>query len=301
MRIGIIGAGIIGGSLAKALNHDVFIYDKVSIDTTGFKNITQVSSIKELKKVADVFILATHLDSYEEILQHFKKDQRVILNTGSVQLMGEELAEKYKLGNFWMFHPIAGSEKSGWENSRADLFKNKTIAIDSLPPDIVKVVCRDLQIGYVEYFKSGEQHDDIMVRTSHYIQHEMFYNEDILQIYKKYLELKASLSDSPLLPICEEFFRLRNSSKEMWEPIFKYAKPSIERMLSCNRNRNSYFEEFLTISEIELSSKEEEEFLKAIQDVVKSILDKISGRLYPCCIGTGFSSFIQVLNYKIKR
>lgn len=256
-KVGIIGAGLIGGSFAQALAAfrdnpnaslaaEVFIYDRVEIDTSAYTNITYVSTIEELREVADLFILATHLDAYDDILSHFENEEKIILNAGSVQTFGQELAKKYNIPHFYMFHPIAGSEKSGWEHSTPKLFEGKLIIVDDRLKGIENYIDQmknNVQLYENKYnvfrildslgpdskdYLSAEKHDDIYGRFSHFIQFAIFnYTDSINTLYEN---LTNQYSESLVIPIAKDFLRLRNSSREMWDPILEYNKENIEKL-----------------------------------------------------------------------
>ncbi len=83
--------------------------------------------------------------------------------------MNEVLGEKSKC--FVPAHPIAGKEKSGFEVSVPDLFKDKKTIITPLEnnaPESIKVI-HDMWIGTgaeVDYL-SPESHDELLGMTSH--------------------------------------------------------------------------------------------------------------------------------------
>lgn len=74
-------------------------------------------------------------------------------------------------GHFVGSHPMAGSEKTGWEHARADLFKGRTVFVTPLPETDPKAVERvaafwtalEAQVATVE----PDAHDEIVAQISH--------------------------------------------------------------------------------------------------------------------------------------
>ena len=146
-KVCIIGIGLIGGSLAKAIKKThqseiVFGYgrDEERLEKAQKGNlIDQYSAdMGEALDGANMVIIATPVGSYESILKemkpHITKDM-VISDVGSTKVSVIETVKAVfgnTLDNFIPAHPIAGKEKSGFEVSDANLFVNKKVIITPL-------------------------------------------------------------------------------------------------------------------------------------------------------------------------
>ncbi|MCL2474283.1 MAG: prephenate dehydrogenase [Alphaproteobacteria bacterium] len=182
MNIGIAGLGLIGGSLAKAYQaagHSVFGFD-VNEDVLSFAQISGViEGILDEKSIGQceaVFIAVNPgdaIDYLEKTAPGIAKNTLVIDCCGvkrSVCSRCFPLAEKYGF-TFIGGHPMAGSHKAGFKNSRADLFHGAYIII--VPPvyddpalfarieDILKPV------GFGHFtVTTAEKHDKMIAFTS---------------------------------------------------------------------------------------------------------------------------------------
>ena len=185
-KITIIGVGLIGGSLAKAIKanqlaNKVCGYgrDQSRLEKAKNNNIIDELStnIDEAVKGADIVVIATPVGTFKQILEAIEPlitEQVIISDVGStktniVKIVNEVLGEKSKC--FVPAHPIAGKEKSGFEVSVPDLFKDKKAIITPLEnnaPESIKVI-HDMWIGTgaeVDYL-SPESHDELLGMTSH--------------------------------------------------------------------------------------------------------------------------------------
>ena len=185
-KITIIGVGLIGGSLAKAIKENqlankVFGYGRDQSRLEKAKNTNIIdelsTNIDEAVKGADIVVIATPVGTFKQILEAIEPlitEQVIISDVGStktniVKIVNEVLGEKSKC--FVPAHPIAGKEKSGFEVSVPDLFKDKKTIITPLEnnaPESIKVI-HDMWIGTgaeVDYL-SPESHDELLGMTSH--------------------------------------------------------------------------------------------------------------------------------------
>jgi len=185
-KITIIGVGLIGGSLAKAIKENQLANkvcgygrDQSRLEKAKNNNIIDELStnIDEAVKGADIVVIATPVGTFKQILEAIEPlitEQVIISDVGStktniVKIVNEVLGEKSKC--FVPAHPIAGKEKSGFEVSVPDLFKDKKTIITPLEnnaPESIKVI-HDMWIGTgaeVDYL-SPESHDELLGMTSH--------------------------------------------------------------------------------------------------------------------------------------
>ena len=185
-KICIIGIGLIGGSLAKAIKKThqseiVFGYGRNSSRLEKAKKsnvIDQYSTdIGVALDGANIVIIATPVGSYESILKEMKphiSEDMVISDVGSTKVSVIEAVKAVfdsVLDNFIPAHPIAGKEKSGFEVSDANLFVNKKVIITPLEnnnPESIKMLTRMWEgVGAEVDFMTPESHDDLLGMTSH--------------------------------------------------------------------------------------------------------------------------------------
>ena len=185
-KICIIGVGLIGSSLAKALKNTgqvKFICgygrDAARLEKAKELSIIDDYSIKLKEAVinSDIVIIATPVGSYEEVLVGIKpylKSDTLVTDVGSTKRSVIEAAEKV-FGNlphnFIPAHPIAGKEKSGFEACDGELFVNKKVIITPLENNDDESISRVQnmweKVGSEVDFMTPESHDELLGMTSH--------------------------------------------------------------------------------------------------------------------------------------
>ena len=185
-KVCIIGIGLIGGSLAKAIKKThqseiVFGYgrDEERLEKAQKDNLIDQYSvdISDALNGANMVIIATPVGSYESILKEMKPhiaEDMVISDVGSTKVSVVEAVKAVfddVLNNFIPAHPIAGKEKSGFEVSDADLFINKKVIITPLEnsnPESIKMLTKMWEgVGAEVDFMTPQSHDDLLGMTSH--------------------------------------------------------------------------------------------------------------------------------------
>ncbi|MBS0625900.1 MAG: prephenate dehydrogenase [Verrucomicrobia bacterium] len=114
-KIGILGLGLIGGSILKGLE--------------GKKEVIDGDDILDRLDEIDALILAVPISAILEIGAKIKtKHPLVVFDVGSVKEVIAERFEEWTQGNleFVATHPMAGKEMSGFANSEASLFQGAT-------------------------------------------------------------------------------------------------------------------------------------------------------------------------------
>ena len=185
-KVCIIGIGLIGGSLAKAINKTqqseiVFGFgrDKSRLEKAQKSNVIDQYStdIGEALNGANMVIIATPVGSYESILKEMKPhivEGMVISDVGSTKVSVIEAVKSVfdgALDNFIPAHPISGKEKVGFEVSDADLFVNRKVIITPLEnnnPESIKILAKMWEgVGAEVDFMTPQSHDDLLGMTSH--------------------------------------------------------------------------------------------------------------------------------------
>lgn len=136
-KIGFIGLGLIGGSIAKAIRQYYPDYQIIAFDKSketlalavqeGTIDISCSSIDENFKNCRYIFLCApvSYNNVYLRQLIPFLDEQTILTDVGSVKtaIHKEVIAlglEDYFIGG----HPMAGSEKSGFVNSKALLIEN---------------------------------------------------------------------------------------------------------------------------------------------------------------------------------
>ena len=183
MKIGIVGLGLIGGSLAKAFfdtpNYMVLGWDTDVLILQYAQMMRKLDMILVDANIrfCDVILLATYPDAAIEYLEkmgkYITKDTLVIDCCGTKREVceaGFAIAKKYGF-TFVGGHPMAGTQYSGFKHSRADLFQGATMVI--VPPSFDDIELLDRidklfkSIGFARIsVTTAEQHDKLIAFTS---------------------------------------------------------------------------------------------------------------------------------------
>lgn len=143
MRTAVVGAGLIGGSIAlrlRATGHDVVVVDpdaptRDRAASAGFEVAEAMGPMhadRELVVLAGPLdALATSLDAVAEHCPH-----AVVIDVGSVKDAVHTAVAAAALGGRYVgCHPMGGSEQSGFEHADADLLVGVTWAV-TYPDDL---------------------------------------------------------------------------------------------------------------------------------------------------------------------
>ena len=185
-KITIIGVGLIGGSLARALKERnlakvVFGYgrDQSRLEEAQKSNVIDAFStnIKEAIDEANIIVIATPVGTFKDILHQIEpliSSNVIITDVGStksdiVNIVNDVLRDKSSY--FIPAHPIAGKERSGFEVSDSKLYDGKKVIItpqETNSPESIDVIDQMWKnVGADVDFMSAESHDNLLGMTSH--------------------------------------------------------------------------------------------------------------------------------------
>ena len=135
----IVGCGLLGSSLVRRMSKKkvakkIFIYEKSKSNISKIKRLrlpgTIVKSLKDGVINSDLIIFCTPMGEYKNIILKINKNlttKHIITDIGSSKQRSLAIIKKnLKKNIFWSSsHPITGSEVSGPEHGKQDLFENK--------------------------------------------------------------------------------------------------------------------------------------------------------------------------------
>lgn len=182
MIVGIVGLGLIGGSLARAYKqkkHTVYGYDlddKI-LDVAKMVNVIDEELDKDTIAQCDCILIALYPKATIEYLEEmgtYINNRTVVIDCCGVKEevceAGFKIAEKYGF-TFVGGHPMAGKQYSGFKYSREDLYENASMII-------VPEKCNDIEFlnrvkkmllpaGFGKItVSSAKEHDKIIAFTS---------------------------------------------------------------------------------------------------------------------------------------
>ncbi len=185
-RLAILGVGLMGGSLARALRkaHAVTTVIGFDRDERALRRAVELGVIDTYGMVlgeavdgADLIVLATPLATAGAVFAGMRDslgESAVITDVGSAKAVVVEAA-RAQLGTavkrFVPGHPIAGRERSGVEASVADLYTDHRVILTPVAEtdaDALEMIIRLWQTAGADVVKlEVEQHDTLLAATSH--------------------------------------------------------------------------------------------------------------------------------------
>ena len=232
-RVFILGAGLIGGSIAKRLRK----IHSTSVELVAFsrnperlhfiapKTFDEVLTYQELEKISfgkgDLIVIS--LPPVLSLLHAWKlppaHPKALFMDVTSVKYVFSLCCE---YPNFVPSHPMAGSHLSGFSASSAELFENKKTFITPLERNsssAIKIVS-DLwkSLGAEVVLVSPLTHDEIVSKTSH-LPHLLSFLASSMVGKRERDGVSSGYRD---------FSRLANSSPELWEEIISLNPFMIE-------------------------------------------------------------------------
>ncbi|WP_185864710.1 prephenate dehydrogenase [Blattabacterium cuenoti] len=233
MNIGIIGLGLIGGSIGLGLRK--YNFGKKFIGTDSNKDnaynaiklgiVDEIISLQDLILQSSIIILSIPVNEIEEILPSILNNisaDTVIIDTGSTKnSICNRVLYHPKRSRFVATHPIAGIEKSGPTFAHHNLFYQKNCIIcdcELSDPDAMDIAHKiystiDMRIIYL----TSEEHDlyiAYMSHLPHVISFSLAYT--ILEKFDNKEKIFNNMMGSGLYSTT----RLAESKPETWLPIF---------------------------------------------------------------------------------
>ena len=245
-KVCIIGCGLIGSSLARAIKKNNLAEKIVSSNRSDAVNKKVIElkivddSSSDTKKMADgsdLVVIATPLSSYEDVISKIKnslKDGVILTDVGSVKENIINLIEKNIPESIsWIpSHPIAGTEESGPEAGFSELFQNRwcilTPSKKAKEKDINLLQTFWEKVGSKVDIMQAKQHDYILSITSH-IPHLIAYNivNTSLNIQDEEKSTIVKYSAGGL----RDFTRIAASNPIMWRDVFIQNKKNTSKMI----------------------------------------------------------------------
>ncbi len=160
LKIGIIGLGLIGGSIFKALKHKGHSVFAVSKSQKG----DNISSDINILKNCDVIFVCTKmsqtLDTFEK-LKNVTGEDTIVTDVCSIKGFLENKTWPFK---FITSHPMAGTEFSGFENSFKELFVGAKWVLGERNETLENLI---KQMGATPVFANAKEHDIAGAFISH--------------------------------------------------------------------------------------------------------------------------------------
>jgi len=228
IQVGIVGLGMIGGSIAKSLTKKGYKVFADDLDKNSLSSALSEGSIdgflEDLNCNNNFILIFTVpiLSASKELLKNKELISKALLVSDALSVKGSLRKEidknKINTKNFVLSHPIAGSEKSGYIHSKEDLFKNKIVVVTKLQ-DSSKTsidICYGLWdlLGAKTINLNSEDHDKYFSKTSH-LPHLIAFA--LISMISKSDQVQKDIFTGGGL---KDFTRIASSDPKMWEDIF---------------------------------------------------------------------------------
>ncbi len=272
IKVSVIGLGLIGGSIAKALKSTGKQYFVSAYDPTDSVNIAFKEGVVDQRLAnigesvnADVIFVCAPFDSTLEILKQLApkvKNGTIVTDVSGVKLPLQKAWSSFKSEGIYIGgHPMTGKEKGGYENSDPLLFENAVYILDVAFKNSSKIepltkIIADLgsQIAFLE----PRIHDMMIAYVSH-----------LPQLLAVALTNLAAFKEEEISFLdfaaggFKDLTRIASSPFEIWKPVFKANKKEITNALEAFQIGLEKIKKQIEKEEFEQLEKE---FLKAIRN-----------------------------------
>ena len=242
----IIGCGLLGSSLLRRI-HKKKIAKKIFIYEKSKSNISRIKKLKlpgiilnKLEKGvvnSDLIIFCTPMSEYKNLIlkiNNFISSKTLITDIGSSKIESSKIIKKFLKKNIhWIqSHPIAGSEVSGPQHGKENMFENKWCILTK-EKKTKKAYLNILdnfwkKIGSKVVVMTAEKHDKIFSITSH-LPHLIAYNlvksAQDFENKQNYDLIKFSAGG------LRDFSRIAASNEIMWRDIFFNNRNNISKAI----------------------------------------------------------------------
>ncbi len=238
MKVGIIGLGLIGSSLALKITeayNDITIYgEDISESNINYTIENRIISNKLEEKdysKLDILFVAIPVDEVLKVLSPILDkvgENTLVVDLGSTKKPICDLVNSNQnRRKFLAAHPIAGTEFSGPMSADSSLFDNKTIILCETEKTENRLlnIAKDLflSIGMSIKEMTAEEHDKHIAYVSHLSHITSFMLGKTVMDKEKDEETIYDMAGSGF----ESTVRLGKSSPSMWTPIFNQNKKNI--------------------------------------------------------------------------
>jgi prephenate dehydrogenase len=249
-RLAVLGVGLIGGSLARALRDAGHVREIVGYGR-GLANLQRAVELGVVDRIetslgaavrdADMVVLATPVGSMPEMLTGiapYLAANAVVTDVGSVKgtvAAAARAALGAGVARFVPGHPIAGTERSGVDASFASLYVGRRVVVTPLAENRPEAVSRVRAMweaaGADVVIMSVEHHDEVLAATSH-LPHLLAYAlVDMLARLDDKREIFSFAAGG-----FRDFTRIASSDPTMWRDISVANQTAIAHMLRMYRD-----------------------------------------------------------------
>ena len=211
----IVGLGLIGGSIGKALRRRgwnvSYVDPAIPLDAARAAEAAD-DKLDGIRDSEGLVVIATPVDAAVEIIRSHGQHGALFTTVCSVMApLGESAGNL----DFIAGHPFAGSERFGLEAADASLFEGKTWFIAREDERLIELI---KACGAEPTVIDGAEHDRIMAITSHLPQ----------VVATAMASLMAEADPRFIGSGARTMLRLAGSSYEVWKPVLDANRQTVE-------------------------------------------------------------------------
>lgn len=250
LKIGFIGFGLIGGSIARALKKINSDYDLIAFDyhkndpstdlqyalKDGILNSVTTSLTQGFPDCDIIFLCAPVLSNinYLKQLKPLLKPSCILTDVGSVKAnIHAAVCELGLEGQFIGGHPMTGSEKTGYLNSYALLLENAYYILTPTEKTLKRMTQLLYQLvekmGSIPILLDAKEHDKITAAISHVPHIIAAQLVNLVRDADDGTEKMRALAAGGF----KDITRIASSSPVMWQNICLTNSTDIKKLLDC--------------------------------------------------------------------
>jgi prephenate dehydrogenase len=281
MKVGIVGLGLIGGSIGlklKDLYDNIIIYgydiDDDSVSYCLKNKIIDVKFDEELISELDFLFLAIPVESIKKQLSDYlnkTSNKTLIIDLGSTKFqICNSVENNQNRKNYLAAHPIAGTEFSGPNSAKKDLFNDKVMILcdtEKTDPNLLldaKKIIKSL--GMSIKTMNSKEHDKHIAYVSHLSHISSFMLGKTVMDKEDDEHAIYNMAGSGF----ESTVRLAKSSPEMWSSIFVENKKNIIESLDEYISNINNFKKLIELSD-QKTLNDEMRRINGIKKILKGI------------------------------
>ena len=236
MNIGIIGLGLMGGSLGITLKAHDSEYQIIGLDhneghcsqALELKLVDKIAESLDEIKACDVIFLSIPVGGIISVLQNMKDvpSDCTIIDMGSTKEKISQSIPKEIRANFVTAHPMTGTEKFGPYAATTDLYQDKVVVLCDMEKSgaYQQEVAKNLfsAIGMTLVYMDAKEHDRHAAFISH-MPHALSYTLANSVMKQEAAESIIALAGGGF----KDMSRIAKSSPDMWEDIFRQNKTNL--------------------------------------------------------------------------
>ncbi len=235
-KIGIVGLGLMGGSLSLALQNTPKDYYFIGFDhnqkhckeAMELHIVDEISDSIDRLQECDIIFLSIPVDGIISIIKQLNNlsPNTTIIDLGSTKAKISQSIPSHIRANFITAHPMTGTEKFGPSSALPNLYKNKVVVLCDMQmsgehqKEVAKDIFSSIDMNMV--FMDAIEHDRHAAFISH-MPHALSYALANSVMIQEDAESIIALAGGGF----RDMSRIAKSNPYMWEDIFRQNRTNL--------------------------------------------------------------------------